>query len=113
MYVECPLEALVERDPKGLYKKAIAGEIKGFTGVDDPYEEPEAPEIVVHTATESIDESTHVILGYLEANGFLTPSEEGRAVSSAPTELVNRIVAHPENLPSPDGPTVTLSSALL
>ena len=113
VYVECPLEALVERDPKGLYKKAIAGEIKGFTGVDDPYEEPEAPEIVVHTATESIDESTHVILGYLEANGFLTPSEEGRAVSSAPTELVNRIVAHPENLPSPDGPTVTLSNAQL
>ncbi len=113
VYVECPLESLVERDPKGLYKKALAGEIKGFTGVDDPYEEPEAPEIVVHTATESIDESTHVILTYLEQNGFLTPSEEGRSLSAAPTELVNRIAAHPENLPSPDGPSVTLSNALL
>ena len=113
VYVKCPLEALVERDPKGLYKKAIAGEITGFTGVDDPYEEPEAPEIVVHTATESIDESAHIILDYLETRGFLTPSENGGAVSSAPTELVNRIAAHPENLPSPDGPTVTLSSALL
>ena len=45
VYVECPLETLVERDPKGLYKKALAGEITGFTGVDDPYEAPEAPEI--------------------------------------------------------------------
>ena len=113
VYVECPLEALIERDPKGLYKKALAGEIKGFTGVDDPYEEPESPEIVVHTATESIDESTHVILNYLERNGFLTPSEERRPVVAAPTELVNRIALHPENLPSPDGPTVTLSNALL
>ena len=87
VYVECPLEALIERDPKGLYKKALAGEIKGFTGVDDPYEEPESPEIVVHTATESIDESTHVIIDYLERNGFLTPSGEGRPVVAAPTGL--------------------------
>lgn len=113
VYVECPLEALIERDPKGLYKKALAGEIKGFTGVDDPYEEPESPEIVVHTATESIDESTHVIIDYLERNGFLTSSGEGRPVVAAPTELVNRIALHPENLPSPDGPSVTLSNALL
>ena len=113
VYVECPLETLVERDPKGLYKKALAGEIVGFTGVDDPYEEPEAPEVVVHTAAESIDESTGAILEYLERNGYLAPSEEDRIVSAAPTELVDRITTHPENLPSPDGPTVTLSSALL
>jgi sulfate adenylyltransferase len=113
VYVECPLEALIERDPKGLYKKAIAGEITGFTGVDDPYEEPESPEIVVHTGTETIDESLHVILDYLERNGLLSPSEEGRSLSVPPTDLVNRIALHPESLPVPDGPIVTLSNALL
>jgi len=50
VYVECPMETLVERDPKGLYKKALAGEIKGFTGVDDPYEAPPRPELIVKTA---------------------------------------------------------------
>ena len=113
VYVECPLESLVARDPKGLYKKAIAGEIKGFTGVDDPYEEPEAPEIVVHTGTESIDESMHAILDYLEQEGFLAPAEERRAVTAAPTELVHRIAANPGNLPKPNGPAVALSNALL
>jgi sulfate adenylyltransferase len=113
VYVECPLETLIERDPKGLYKKAIAGEITGFTGVDDPYEEPESPEIVVHTGTETIDESLHVILDYLERNGLLSPSEEGRSLSVPPTDLVNRIALHPESLPVPDGPIVTLSNALL
>ena len=111
IYVECPLETLVERDPKGLYKKALAGEIKGFTGVDDPYEAPEAPEIVVHTGSESVDQSTHVILDYLEQRGLIAVSEERATASAAPTNLVNRIVQHPENLPQPTGPCLTLSSA--
>ena len=113
VYVECPLDALVERDPKGLYKKALAGEIQGFTGVDDPYEEPEAPEIVVHTGRESVEESTQVILDYLEREGFLAPSQEGRAVAQAPADLVHRIAAHSENLPAPNGPAVILTSAQL
>jgi len=113
VFVECPLETLIERDPKGLYKKAVAGEIKGFTGIDDPYETPETPEIVVHTAAQSIDESLHVILDYLEQHGFLSVSGSPRSLPGAPTELVNRIAAHPESLPSPNGPAVTLSNALL
>jgi len=113
VYVECPLETLTERDPKGLYKKALAGEITGFTGVDDPYEEPEAPEIVVHTATESVEESTNVILEHLERKGLITPSEEGLTLVVAPTELVNRIAKLPKNLPAPDGPAVVLSNAHL
>lgn len=74
VYVKCPLEVLIGRDPKGLYKKALAGEITGFTGIDDPYEEPETPEIVVHTDRETVKESTDTILRYLEEKGFIPPS---------------------------------------
>ena len=49
VFVSCPVEVCIQRDVKGLYKKALAGEIKGFTGIDDPYEEPLNPELVVHT----------------------------------------------------------------
>ncbi|MCX6096173.1 MAG: adenylyl-sulfate kinase, partial [Candidatus Bipolaricaulota bacterium] len=55
VYCRCPLPILVERDPKGLYKKALAGEIRGFTGVDDPYEEPERAEVVCETGEESVE----------------------------------------------------------
>jgi len=113
VYVECPLDTLVERDPKGLYKKALAGEITGFTGVDDPYEAPEAPEIIVHTASETVEESTHKILAYLGSKGFIDGSTAHVGPLLAPTELVNRIAEHPENLPKPNGPSVTLSDALL
>lgn len=57
VYVECPLEEAERRDPKGLYKKARAGEIKGFTGIDDPYEEPDAAELVIRTDQQTIEES--------------------------------------------------------
>lgn len=113
VYVECPLDTLVERDPKGLYKKALAGEIKGFTGVDDPYEAPKSPEIVVHTGNESVDESTCVILEYLEQHGLIAAGEDRAIVGAVPIDLVNRIAQHPENLPQPTGPCLTLSSAQL
>src|SRR3982074_890819 len=57
VYVRCPLETLVDRDTKGLYRKALAGEIANFTGVSDPYEEPLHPEVVCDTALESPDQS--------------------------------------------------------
>ncbi len=57
VYVECPIDALVARDVKGLYKKALSGEIKNFTGVSDPYEAPLHPEVTVHTGAESVEES--------------------------------------------------------
>ncbi|MEL6428745.1 MAG: adenylyl-sulfate kinase [Planctomycetota bacterium] len=67
VFVEAPLAVVEERDTKGLYKKARAGEIKNFTGVSDPYEAPSSAEIVVHTGDESIEESMGKILSYLEA----------------------------------------------
>jgi len=113
IYVECPMEKLVERDPKGLYKKALAGEIEGFTGVDDPYEAPESPEITVHTGAQTVEESTQKILGFLEEAELITVSGIRSAQTAAPTDLVSRIAEHPENLPTPSGPAVVLSDALL
>lgn len=66
VYVSCPIEVLAERDVKGLYKKALAGEIKNFTGVDDPYESPLAAEVVVKTDTETPQESAARIIARLE-----------------------------------------------
>jgi adenylyl-sulfate kinase len=71
VYVNCPLEVLIERDVKGLYKKALSGEIKNFTGVSDPYEAPENPEIVVETDKETVEESTQKITAYLEQQGWI------------------------------------------
>ncbi len=76
VYVECELDTLVERDVKGLYKKALSGEIKNFTGVSDPYEVPEKPEIVVNSGTETAEESHDKILRTLELMGYI-PSEDG------------------------------------
>jgi adenylylsulfate kinase len=75
VYVKCSLELLIERDTKGLYKRALAGEIKNFTGVSDPYEEPRDPEIVVETDTESVETCITKILEGLERSGYLTPVE--------------------------------------
>jgi len=71
VHCSCPVPALAERDVKGLYKKALAGEIKHFTGVDDPYEAPENPEVVVHTDRESKEESVARILEKLEELGYV------------------------------------------
>jgi len=71
VYVEAPLEVVEERDTKGLYKKARAGEIKNFTGISDPYEAPENAEVTVHTGSETIEESAERIMSYLEAHGLL------------------------------------------
>lgn len=76
VFVKCPLEVLVERDVKGLYKKAMAGEIENFTGVSDPYEDPPHPEIVVETDRETLEESVKKVMQYLEENGFAPVSRE-------------------------------------
>src|SRR5579871_514523 len=57
VYVECPIEVLAERDVKGLYKQALAGQIPNFTGVSDPYEPPAAPEVVVNSSRETVEQS--------------------------------------------------------
>lgn len=69
VHVKAPLEECERRDVKGLYKKARKGEIADFTGIDAPYEEPVCPEIVIDTATESVEESVTIILEYIE-NSF-------------------------------------------
>jgi len=71
VYVECPLEEAEKRDPKGLYKKARAGEMKGFTGIDDPYEEPDRAELVLRTAQRSVAQSVAELLALLERRGLL------------------------------------------
>ena len=76
VFVKASLETLVGRDVKGLYKKAIAGEIANFTGVSDPYEAPEHPEILVSSDTETVVESGEKIIEYLEENGLIEPAYE-------------------------------------
>jgi len=71
VYAEVPVEIAIERDVKGLYKKALAGEITNFTGVSDPYEPPLNPEVTCHTQDESAEESIDKILLYLEENDLL------------------------------------------
>jgi adenylyl-sulfate kinase len=71
VFVKCPIAVLAERDVKGLYKKALAGEIQGFTGVSDPYEEPLAPDVVVETDRETVESSSRIIIRELEHRGLL------------------------------------------
>jgi adenylylsulfate kinase len=71
VYVHTSLEEAEKRDPKGLYKKARSGQLKGFTGIDDPYEAPDKPEILVETEKQSPEESARQILAYLQTNGYL------------------------------------------
>jgi adenylylsulfate kinase len=73
VHVAAPLATCAERDVKGLYARALAGELPNFTGISDPYEPPLAPELVLHTETDSVDESVHQILTWLEANQLTTP----------------------------------------
>jgi adenylylsulfate kinase len=75
VYVKCPIEVCRQRDVKGLYKLVDEGKIKGFTGVDDPYEEPEHPELIVETDKETVEESVARIFAKLEELGYLEPEE--------------------------------------
>lgn len=72
VYINVSLAAAEQRDPKGLYKKARAGQLKGFTGIDDPYEAPEKAEIVIDTEKLKPDQAAEQILAYLEKGGYLT-----------------------------------------
>ena len=71
VFVDVPLEVAESRDPKGLYKKARAGEIKNFTGIDDPYEAPEAAEIVLNSHEMSLEEEVNVLLEELSRRGII------------------------------------------
>ena len=71
VYVNCPLEICMGRDMKGLYKRAVAGEIPAFTGISDPYEPPLSPELTLHTDKESLEESATRVIQRLRELGFL------------------------------------------
>jgi adenylyl-sulfate kinase len=82
VYVECPIDTLAERDVKGLYRKALAGEIKHFTGIDDPYEPPLRPEVVCHSdGRETPQESAARILATLNQMGLLEPIDTNHKTS--------------------------------
>lgn len=82
VYVRCSIEELTRRDVKGLYKKALAGEIKSFTGVSDPYEAPTHPEILVDSEKQSEPESVQAILDYLEHRGWIAASTTAKTKAS-------------------------------
>jgi adenylylsulfate kinase len=72
VYVKCPVEVCEDRDVKGMYAKARAGEIKDFTGIDHPFEEPDTADIIVETDKQSVEESKKIILKALESLGYLS-----------------------------------------
>ena len=71
VFIDCALDVAEDRDPKGLYKKARAGEIKNFTGIDDPYEAPENPEIHLRTDQMTLEEEVSLIIGYLKEHEII------------------------------------------
>jgi adenylylsulfate kinase len=75
VFVAAPVATCAERDVKGLYAKALAGKIKNFTGVSDPYEPPLQPEVVLHTESESVDESVAQVIAWLETNQLTSASD--------------------------------------
>jgi adenylyl-sulfate kinase len=89
VYVECPIDVLKERDVKGLYKKALAGEIKHFTGVDDPYEPPLKPEVIVPSDREGVEQSVARIIATLETLGYI-PRVPGAEYSPSEEEAIQR-----------------------
>ncbi len=92
VYVKCPLEVLIERDVKGLYKKALDGAIENFTGISDPYEEPLSPEVTVDTSVETPGESIAKIIARLEELAYIPPSAQQEVYTTEEREAVeNRL----------------------
>jgi adenylyl-sulfate kinase len=90
VFVRCDLQALIERDVKGLYKKALAGEVKNFTGISDPYEEPLAPDVFVDTFAETVEQSEAKIASRLQElglfNDYATKVEDFAVTERAPAQ---------------------------
>lgn len=89
VYCKCDLNTLKDRDPKGLYEKALNGEIPNFTGVSDPYEPPDQAEVVVDTACESVEDSVRKIIGTLEQLSYI-PAGNGRGYSEEEEETIKQ-----------------------
>jgi adenylylsulfate kinase len=73
IYVKAPLQVCADRDTKGLYAKAMSGELQGFTGVNDPYEAPTNPDLVLDTENDSPEQNAEKVLAWMEAKGYLAP----------------------------------------
>ena len=94
VYCYAPMETLIARDVKGLYKKAIAGEIPNFTGVSDPYEPPENPEVIIDSGSETIEQSLALVMGKLEELGYVPPAAEGAVYTEGEeAEIEKRLAA--------------------
>jgi len=94
VYCHASLDTLIERDVKGLYKKAIAGEIENFTGISDPYEPPENPDVEIDSGAETIEESLDKVLRKLEQLGYVPPAEEpGPYTAEEEAEVEARLAA--------------------
>lgn len=90
VFCKCPLEVLIDRDVKGLYKKALAGEIKNFTGVSDPYEEPENPEVTVNTDLETPEESARKVLDKMIELGYVDIERLKSAIGTEDEEKIKK-----------------------
>ena len=98
VYADAPLEAVADRDVKGLYKRALAGELPHFTGVSDPYEPPSQPEVTAHTGAESVEQSTERILAYLSTVGLTGSGESGQSAIGTPRgEVPATCRGHPQS----------------
>lgn len=92
IYVDAPLEVLIKRDVKGLYKKAIAGEIDNFTGISDPYEAPEQPDLHIRTDQETVAESAAKVIAFLEERGYIPSSSPDINISRPSSNGSNRSI---------------------
>jgi len=93
VYCKCPIEVLKKRDVKGMYRKAERGEIKNFTGVSDPYEEPLKPEVIVETDKETVEQSVDKIIRTLELMGYIPPEEREEYTKEEEKEIKERLRA--------------------
>lgn len=89
VYASCPLDVLKERDAKGLYKKALAGEIKNFTGVDDPYEPPSHPDVLCESDKETPEQSADKVIAKIVELGYLEPEKTASGYTREEEEKVN------------------------
>ncbi|WPD18362.1 adenylyl-sulfate kinase [Thermaerobacter composti] len=104
VYVRAPLEVLIQRDPKGLYRRALAGELRGLTGLDDPYEEPLQPDLVCDTARETVAESTARVLALLEERGYVPADAAAARGAGAGGSPGGSTGAEPDATPGRGGP---------
>ena len=92
LFVDASLDVCKQRDPKGLYEKAIRGEIKQFTGIDSPYEAPENPELHIHADSNSVAEAVNQLLAYLDSSGALKSGYEPVKISAWVVKLCLLII---------------------